>query len=212
MLLLVTPSSRPPSHWVFREALLLNNESGVVLYLKRQLPMWLTWFRIIAIPAFILFFWLEGSGERWWTAGLFTIAAITDMLDGWLARKWQVQSALGAFLDPVADKLMVSAALLLLVQALDNSWVTLAALIIIMREISVSALREWMAELQARAAVAVSWMGKLKTFMQLVAIGMLTWNLSWSLVVGEWLLYFAAILTVWSMVQYLRAAWPWLAK
>lgn len=195
-----------------RLALLLNNESGVVLYLKRQLPMWLTWFRIMAIPAFILFFWLEGSGERWWTAGLFTIAAITDMLDGWLARKWQVQSALGAFLDPVADKLMVSAALLLLVQALDNSWVTLAALIIIMREISVSALREWMAELQARAAVAVSWMGKLKTFMQLVAIGMLTWNLSWSLVVGEWLLYLAAILTVWSMAQYLRAAWPWLAK
>nr|MCH9742295.1 CDP-diacylglycerol--glycerol-3-phosphate 3-phosphatidyltransferase [Pseudomonadota bacterium] len=118
------------------------------MYLKRQLPMWLTWFRIMAIPAFILFFWLEGSGERWWTAGLFTIAAITDMLDGWLARKWQVQSALGAFLDPVADKLMVSAALLLLVQALNNSWVTLAALIIIMREISVSALREWMAELQ----------------------------------------------------------------
>ncbi len=182
------------------------------MYLKRQLPMWLTWFRIMAIPAFILFFWLEGSGERWWTAGLFTIAAITDMLDGWLARKWQVQSALGAFLDPVADKLMVSAALLLLVQALNNSWVTLAALIIIMREISVSALREWMAELQARAAVAVSWMGKLKTFMQLVAIGMLTWNLSWSLVVGEWLLYLAAILTVWSMAQYLRAAWPWLAK
>lgn len=179
---------------------------------KQQIPMWLTWFRILAIPAFVLLFWLEGEGERWWTAGLFTVAAITDLLDGWLARKWQVQSALGAFLDPVADKLMVSAALLLLVHSMDNWWITLAALVIIMREISVSALREWMAELQARAAVAVSWLGKAKTVFQLVAIGMLTWNLSWSLLVGEWLLYLAAILTIWSMVQYVRAAWPWLAK
>ena len=180
--------------------------------LKQQIPMWLTWFRILAIPAFVLLFWFEGDGERWWSAGLFTVAAITDFLDGWLARKWQVQSALGAFLDPVADKLMVSAALLLLVHTTDNWWITLAALVIIMREISVSALREWMAELQARAAVAVSWLGKAKTVFQLVAIGMLTWNLSWSLLIGEWLLYLAAILTIWSMVQYVRAAWPWLAK
>jgi len=185
---------------------------SVFSQLKQQIPMWLTWFRILAIPAFVLLFWFEGDGERWWSAGLFTVAAITDFLDGWLARKWQVQSALGAFLDPVADKLMVSAALLLLVHTTDNWWITLAALVIIMREISVSALREWMAELQARAAVAVSWLGKAKTVFQLVAIGMLTWNLSWSLLIGEWLLYLAAILTIWSMVQYVRAAWPWLAK
>ncbi len=179
---------------------------------KNQVPMLLTWLRIALIPAFVFAFYWEGTGERWWAAGFFTVAAITDLLDGWLARRWQVQSALGAFLDPVADKLMVSAALLLLVQSLGNWWVTLAAMIIIMREISVSALREWMAELQARAAVSVSWLGKLKTFGQLVAIGMLIWNLSWSKGVGEWLLYIAAILTVWSMVHYVRAAWPWLVK
>jgi CDP-diacylglycerol---glycerol-3-phosphate 3-phosphatidyltransferase len=198
---------------IARRVIHLIKEKCVVLFpLKQQIPMWLTWFRILAIPAFVLLFWLEGDGERWWAAGLFTVAAITDLLDGWLARKWEVQSALGAFLDPVADKLMVSAALVLLVSSLDNWWITLAALVIIMREISVSALREWMAELQARAAVAVSWLGKAKTVFQLVAIGMLTWNFSWSLVVGEWLLYLAAILTIWSMVQYVRAAWPWLAK
>lgn len=179
---------------------------------KNQVPMLLTWLRIALIPAFVLAFWMEGDDERWWAAAIFSVAAITDLLDGWLARRWQVQSALGAFLDPVADKLMVSAALLLLVQSLDNWWITLAAMIIIMREISVSALREWMAELQARAAVAVSWMGKLKTFGQIVAIGMLTWNLSWSVVLGEWLLYIAAILTIWSMVQYVRAALPWLKR
>lgn len=179
---------------------------------KKQVPMLLTWLRIALIPAFVAAFWWEGDSERWWAAGFFTVAAITDLLDGWLARRWHAQSALGAFLDPVADKLMVSAALLLLVQSLDNWLVTIASMVIVMREISVSALREWMAELQARAAVAVSWLGKLKTFGQLVAIGMLTWNLSWSVVLGEWLLYAAALLTVWSMIQYVRAAWPWLAK
>ena len=180
---------------------------------KSRLPMLLTWLRIALIPAFVFAFWLESdAGERWWAAALFTIAAITDLLDGYFARKWQAQSALGAFLDPVADKLMVTAALLLLVQSMDDWAITLASLIIIMREISVSALREWMAELQARAAVSVSWLGKLKTFGQLIAIGMLIWNLSWSVLVGEWLLYIAAILTVWSMVHYIRAAWPWLTK
>jgi CDP-diacylglycerol--glycerol-3-phosphate 3-phosphatidyltransferase len=180
--------------------------------IKQQTPMALTWMRIALIPAFVLAFWLEQDGERWWAAGLFTIAAFTDLLDGWLARRWQVQSALGAFLDPVADKLMVAAALLLVVQSLSSWSVTLAAMVIIMREISVSALREWMAELQARAAVAVSMWGKVKTFAQLVAIGMLTWNLSWSLPIGEWLLYLAAFLTLWSMGQYVKAAWPWLSK
>lgn len=183
-----------------------------LLVYKSQLPMLLTWLRIALIPAFVFAFWLEGDGERWWAAGLFTIAAITDLLDGWLARKWDAQSALGAFLDPVADKLMVAAALMLLVQSMDDWIITMAALVIIMREISVSALREWMAELQARAAVAVSWLGKLKTFGQLVAIGMLIWNLSWSVLLGEWLLYVAAVLTVWSMIQYVRAALPWLTK
>lgn len=183
-----------------------------MIELKRQVPMLLTWLRMALIPAFVIAFYVEGDGERWWAAGLFTLAAVTDFLDGWLARRWQAQSALGAFLDPVADKLMVAAALVLLVQSMDSVWVTLAAMVIVMREISVSALREWMAELQARAAVAVSWLGKLKTFGQLVAIGMLIWNLSWSVLVGEWLLYLAAVLTIWSMVQYVRAAWPWLAR
>jgi CDP-diacylglycerol--glycerol-3-phosphate 3-phosphatidyltransferase len=184
----------------------------VPIALKKQVPMLLTWLRIALIPAFVFAYWWEGDSVRWWAAGFFTIAAITDLLDGWLARRWQVQSALGAFLDPVADKLMVASALLLLVQSLDNWLITIAAMIIIMREISISALREWMAELQARSTVSVSWLGKLKTFGQIIAIGMLTWNFSWSVALGEWLLYLAAILTVWSMVHYIRAAWPWLVK
>lgn len=183
------------------------------MHLKSQLPMMLTWLRIALIPAFVITFivW-EENGERWWSAGLFTIAALTDLLDGYLARKWSAQSALGAFLDPVADKLMISAALVLLIHSMDNWMISLAALIIIMREISVSALREWMAELQARSAVAVSWLGKLKTVAQSIAIGLLIWNVSWSGWLGEWLLYFAAVLTIWSMVQYIRAALPWLAR
>jgi CDP-diacylglycerol--glycerol-3-phosphate 3-phosphatidyltransferase len=180
--------------------------------LKSQLPMMLTWLRIALIPAFVSAFIWEEMDERWWAAGLFTLAALTDLLDGYLARRWSAQSALGAFLDPVADKLMISAALVLLVHGMHDWMISLAALIIIMREISVSALREWMAELQARTAVAVSGLGKVKTVAQSVAIGMLIWNLEWSLVVGEWLLYIAALLTIWSMIQYIRAALPWLMK
>jgi CDP-diacylglycerol--glycerol-3-phosphate 3-phosphatidyltransferase/cardiolipin synthase len=172
--------------------------------------MILTWLRIALIPAFVFAFIWEQDAVRWWAASLFTIAAITDLLDGYLARRWSAQSALGAFLDPVADKLMISAALVLLIHSMDNWMISLAALIIIMREISVSALREWMAELQARSAVAVSWLGKLKTVAQSIAIGLLIWNVNWSTWLGEWLLYFAALLTVWSMVQYVRAALPWL--
>ena len=182
------------------------------MHIKLQLPMILTWLRIALIPAFVLAFIYEEIDERWWAAGLFTIAALTDLLDGYLARKWSAQSALGAFLDPVADKLMISAALILLIHSMHDWMISLAALVIIMREISVSALREWMAELQARTAVAVSWLGKVKTVAQSIAIGMLIWNLSWSVLLGEWLLYIAALLTVWSMVQYIRAALPWLRK
>lgn len=177
---------------------------------KPHIPMALTWLRIALIPAFVVAFMLEETGERWWAAGLFTIAALTDLLDGYLARKWSAQSALGAFLDPVADKLMISAALILLIHSMHDWAISLAALIIIMREISVSALREWMAELQARTAVAVSWLGKIKTVAQSIAIGMLIWNLTWSVMLGEWLLYIAALLTIWSMAQYVRAALPWL--
>jgi CDP-diacylglycerol--glycerol-3-phosphate 3-phosphatidyltransferase/cardiolipin synthase len=143
---------------------------------------------------------------------VFTLAALTDWLDGWLARRWEQTSPLGAFLDPVADKLMVAVALVLLVQGDPSMWLALPAAVIIGREITVSALREWMAEIGARAKVAVSMAGKLKTTAQMVAIVLLILGgpvLGLPIVeLGMVLLYVAALLTLWSMVLYLRAAWP----
>lgn len=140
----------------------------------------------------------------------FIFAALTDWLDGWLARRWNQTSSFGAFLDPVADKLMVSAALLILL-ALGRVDV-LVALVIIGREIAISALREWMAQLGARASVAVNWLGKVKTVAQMVAIPCLLFyrpvfdiDIAWW---GTRLIEVAAVLTVWSMFYYMRKAWP----
>ncbi len=153
---------------------------------------------------------LTAIEQNFIATGAFLVAAITDWVDGWLARKLNQTSAFGAFLDPVADKLMVAAALVVLVR-LDRADVMLA-FIIIGREIAISALREWMANIGAAKSVAVSLIGKLKTIAQMTAIPLLLWNtpigpLNVHLL-GTWSLWVAALLTLWSMVYYLRKAWP----
>lgn len=143
---------------------------------------------------------------------VFVLAAVTDWLDGYLARKWDQSSAFGRFLDPVADKLMVAAALIVLVQWHPNISMAIAAIVIISREILVSALREWMAELGQRSGVAVSYIGKLKTTMQMVAITVFLLNWQSLETVAYVLMWGAVILTLWSMFIYLRAAWPYLKQ
>nr|VFJ92169.1 MAG: CDP-diacylglycerol--glycerol-3-phosphate 3-phosphatidyltransferase [Candidatus Kentron sp. H]VFJ93126.1 MAG: CDP-diacylglycerol--glycerol-3-phosphate 3-phosphatidyltransferase [Candidatus Kentron sp. H]VFJ99985.1 MAG: CDP-diacylglycerol--glycerol-3-phosphate 3-phosphatidyltransferase [Candidatus Kentron sp. H] len=192
-----------------------------------NVPNILTLFRIILIPAFVLFFYFPFSWKHLLTAAIFGIAALTDWLDGYLARRLNQTSAFGAFLDPVADKLMVVVALVLLVGSHETPWLAIPAAVIIGREIVVSALREWMAELGQRATVAVATVGKFKTIFQMVAIFImllgeptsepLIWH-SDSLLsnltllmhviytIGFILLYIAAILTLWSMIAYLHAA------
>jgi len=175
-----------------------------------NLPTFLTWLRIAAIPLLVLFFYLPVSWAWPAAAMLFALAALTDALDGYLARRLNQQSRFGAFLDPVADKLIVAAALILLVQEHGDIAMTVAAVIIVGREIVISALREWMAEVGARAAVAVSSLGKIKTIAQMVALFCLLYHQPlWGLPlfeIGYWLLLFAAALTVLSAFFYLRAA------
>ncbi len=177
-----------------------------------NIPNQLTLLRIILIPVFVLVFYLPVEWNNLVACIIFVLAAITDVLDGYLARKLNQTSSLGAFLDPVADKLMVAAALVLLVQQNPDLYLALAAAVIIGREITVSALREWMAEIGARSKVAVSVLGKIKTIAQMVALGFLIFeNSVFGLPVyqiGLVLLYIAAFLTILSMFQYLLAAWP----
>lgn len=179
-----------------------------------NIPNLLTVLRVVLIPVIILFFYMPFSWGYWATSGVFALAAITDWFDGYLARRWEQSTPFGAFLDPVADKLMVAVALVLLVEEHANLWLTLPAAIIIGREIVVSALREWMAELGARAQVAVSNLGKWKTAAQMAALVILLANpakLTLWVGVGYSLLLVAAALTLWSMLQYLLAAWPHLS-
>lgn len=143
---------------------------------------------------------------------VFVLAAITDWLDGFLARKMGITSAFGRFLDPVADKLMVAAALIILVQWHPNIVMAISAIVIISREIAVSALREWMAELGNRTSVAVSYVGKLKTTFQMIAITVLLLNWQSLEMAGYVLMVVAVILTLWSMMIYLKAAWPYLKQ
>ncbi len=180
-----------------------------------NLPTFLTWLRMLAIPLLVAIFYapLTPMTMNIAATALFVAAAITDWVDGWLARRLGQTSAFGAFLDPVADKLLVCAALVMLVEL--NRVHALIAVIIIGREITISALREWMAQIGAHSSVAVHSMGKFKTIAQLVAIPMLLFNerlfgvLDCRLL-GRWLIVVAAILTVWSMLYYLRRAWPYL--
>ncbi len=179
-----------------------------------NIPNILTVIRVLLIPIIILLFYLPFKWSYLATSAVFTIAALTDWLDGYLARRLQQSTPFGAFLDPVADKLMVAVALVLLVEEHANIWLTLPAAIIIGREIVVSALREWMAELGARAQVAVSNLGKWKTAAQMVALIILLANpplASLWVTLGYALLIVAAALTLWSMVNYLIAAWPHLS-
>jgi cardiolipin synthase len=180
-----------------------------------NIPNLLTWARIVLIPLFVGVFYLPAD---WLTRELqghvatliFMVAAVTDWLDGWLARKLGQTSAFGAFLDPVADKLMVAAALIVLVQL--GSTDAIVAIIIIGREIAISALREWMAKIGAAESVAVSMLGKLKTAVQMVAIPLLLYRTPLeglnTMQLGNWLLWGAAVLTLWSMIYYLKMAWP----
>ncbi len=177
------------------------------------LPNKLTLLRIGLIPVFVLAFYLPLFGlNNYITTGLFFIAALTDWFDGYLARRLEQQSDFGAFLDPVADKLMVGAALVLLVSAHPGPLLAIPAVIIIGREIAISALREWMANVGDTTRVAVSMIGKIKTTAQMLAIGFLLFEQSLgdfpTMLIGYLLLYTAAALTLWSMALYTQAAWP----
>ncbi|MCT7943109.1 MULTISPECIES: CDP-diacylglycerol--glycerol-3-phosphate 3-phosphatidyltransferase [Shewanella] len=173
-----------------------------------NLPIALTLFRLVLLPVFIFFFYLPYTWAPFAAAFVFWLAAVTDALDGYAARKLGQLTRFGAFLDPVADKVMVSTALVLLVQQNDNIYLTLAALFMIGREIVISALREWMAEIGKRGVVAVSWIGKYKTAAQMVAIVGLIWQPTPFLTnVAYVLFYVAALLTFWSMISYISAAW-----
>ena len=179
--------------------------------MELNIPNSLTVSRIIMVPILVLVFYWPFENHELVASGLFALAAITDWVDGYLARKLGQMTEFGAFLDPVADKLMVVIALVLLVEQRDNIVFTLAACVIVGREIVISALREWMAELGERTSVAVSYIGRVKTAFQMIAIIALLAlppdAETWMLGLAYFMLYAAAILTLWSMFVYLKAAW-----
>ena len=189
--------------------------------MKLTVPTMLTLARIVMIPVLVAVFYLPYTWTNFAAAFVFAFASVTDWLDGYIARRWHQYSAFGAFLDPVADKLMVATALFLIVQGHPTAWMALWAAVIVGREIAVSALREWMAELGQRARVAVATVGKIKTIAQMLALLCLLyavnpakpphptpWMGTFVFHVGDWLLAIAALLTLWSGYEYLRAAWP----
>lgn len=176
------------------------------------IPNQLTLLRVLVIPLIVAVFYTEFDWRFVACAILFGIAGITDALDGYIARRYNLSTPFGAFLDPVADKLIVAVALALLIEENKSLVFTLPAVVIICREIVISALREWMAEVGSRAKVAVSSIGKLKTALQIIAIFVLLWFQKGSAYylheIGLVCLYIAAVLTLWSMIIYLKAAWP----
>ena len=182
------------------------------------IPNVLTLMRLGIIPAVMITFYLDWRYAHQTASLLFAVAAITDWFDGWLARQLGQTSKFGAFLDPVADKLLVAVSLVMLLHNADPPGQVMAVLVavIIGREITISALREWMAELGARTSVAVGTIGKIKTGFQMTAIGFMLWRepaLGLPIYqIGFGLLFIAAALTVWSMVIYLRAAWPFMRE
>lgn len=181
-------------------------------WLYMNIPNFLTLTRIVLVPFLVIIFYLPFEWSYLACAGIFAFAAATDWFDGYLARRLNQTTPFGAFFDPVADKIMVATALCLLIDEFRAFWVTVPALIIIGREIVISALREWMAELGKRTSVAVSMIGKAKTMAQMAAITLLLLSPvpvdSWIGFLGILLLYLSAILTLWSMYIYLKAAWP----
>lgn len=179
------------------------------------LPNILTLMRIVLIPVFIIVFYLPFDWAHGCAAVIFALASFTDWLDGYFARKLEQISPFGAFLDPVADKLLIACTLLLLVGTKDINYITIPAIVIVGREIVISGLREWMSEVGRRASVTVSYIGKVKTALQMAALFLLVAfdpAISWWGVMGFISLYVAAILTIWSMVIYLTIAWPELSK
>lgn len=196
-----------------RESVYTGQASTQMLF---NVPILLTWLRVAMIPLIVGVFylpehWLSLHQQNIAATIIFVVAAITDWVDGYLARRWNQTSAFGAFLDPVADKLMVAGALIVLVHLGRVNG--LVAFIIIGREITISALREWMASIGASHSVAVNSLGKIKTIAQMIAIPMLLYYDTFMGVlnvqfIGHWLLMLAVVLTVWSMFYYLRKAWP----
>ena len=190
--------------------------------MKLTIPTWLTLLRLLLILVLVVVFYVPGRWTHIVATGVFGLAAITDWLDGWVARRYGQHSAFGAFLDPVADKLMVSTALFLIVQRHPSSWMALWAAVIVGREIAVSALREWMAEIGQRAILRVAAIGKIKTTAQMVALLCLLYAVTPSqqavgatvflgpviFHIGSWTLAIAALLTLWSGFHYLMIAWP----
>jgi CDP-diacylglycerol---glycerol-3-phosphate 3-phosphatidyltransferase len=181
-----------------------------------NLPNTLTWLRIAAIPLIVLLFYMPYSWADPAAGLLFAAAGITDLLDGYLARRLGQTSRLGAFLDPVADKLIVAVALVLLVSKDSRPLIVLTAAVVIGREITISALREWMAEIGERRKVAVSQLGKYKTILQIVGLATMLFRHDWLGLpiykIGVVLMELAAAATLVSMVAYLRAAWPELRR
>ncbi len=176
------------------------------------LPTGITLFRIALIPLFAVVFYLPFAWANVVATIIFTLAAVTDWVDGYLARSLALESRFGAFLDPVADKLMVVVVIILLVEAHPSFWVALPSVVIVAREITISALREWMAELGSGTTVAVSYVGKVKTVIQMIALGFMIYSEPFVglpiFTIGLTIYYVAALLTLYSMFIYLRAAWP----
>jgi CDP-diacylglycerol--glycerol-3-phosphate 3-phosphatidyltransferase len=175
-----------------------------------NIPNLLTLLRLILIPVCVVVYYVPAQWAYLVTAILFTVAAVTDWFDGYLARKWGQTTPFGAFLDPVADKLIVAAALVILVERHETVWLTIPAVIIIGREIVISALREWMAEVGKRSSVAVNMIGKVKAAAQMTSIIVLLSQVPGTdlAIIGIVALQVASALTLWSMVVYLKAAWP----
>jgi CDP-diacylglycerol---glycerol-3-phosphate 3-phosphatidyltransferase len=180
------------------------------------IPTWLTLFRILTIPLMVIAFYWDHPGNHFIAAMIFTVGGLTDWLDGWIARRFNMGSAFGAFLDPVADKLSVAITLFIVVQDHPTVYMAMLAAIIVGREITISSLREWMAHMGAHGLVKVAGLGKIKTIFQLVALGCLIYQENLfglpTFLIGQWLLTIAAILTLWSGWDYLRAAWPSMQK
>ena len=189
-----------------------KNQLGMNM-LAVNVPNLLTLLRIALIPVFVIFYYLPNKWGYLVTTGIFVFACLTDWLDGYLARKLRQESRFGAFLDPVADKLIVVVALVLMVQSFATAMLSIPAVIIISREIVISALRELMAKYGNSKAVAVAYVGKVKTFLQMTAIAVLLSqphiidSSNYITMVGFIFLYVSVVLTLWSMLVYLHASW-----
>jgi CDP-diacylglycerol--glycerol-3-phosphate 3-phosphatidyltransferase len=183
---------------------------------RLTLPTLITLFRILMIPVMVLLFYSEHKLSNIFATAVFVAGALTDWLDGWVARRYGMYSDFGAFLDPVADKLAVTVALFLVVEAHPTAWMALLSAVIVSREITISALREWMAQIGAHGLVKVAILGKLKTIAQMIAISCVLFREDLLGIpvfrIGEWMLAAAAALTLWSGYDYMRAAWPRMSK